>query len=340
MLGSPEKNGLVSIVVPAYNHGQYIDRCIDSIIAQSYTNIELIIVNDGSPDNTAERILARAAECKARFSRFIFIDKQNEGQIKTFNRGCFKATGQYLSICASDDAYTPDAIETLVSFLNENPDYILAVGDNYIMDAQDQTCFWDAQRNIVTNKSTAKYHTFGDFLQSERRKINFNSAEFGSYSSLLNGNYIPNGYVFRRDIFIDTIGGYSEAATLEDFYLHLQLSKHGKYKWINQPLFYYRWHSGNTVRQTDKMVEANTQTFLLERDYAHSHGFTEQFSKSPWLSIDTIQKIPYIYSLEKCQFQSSKRLTLRVFGLKIFEKIKKPPYKTVELFTFKCTFTF
>ena len=274
------KKDLISIVVPTYNHEKYIDRCIDSIIAQTYQNIELIIVNDGSADNTVEKIKARVKECEKRFARFVFIDKENEGQIKTFNRGCFEAKGKYLAICASDDAYTTDAIETLYNFLLKNPDYVLATGDNYIMDDKGQTCFWNKKQENVYNKKEAYFKTFGEKLKRNRKDLNFLSSDFGSYKSFLKNNYIPNGYLFNREIFVDKIGGYSEEAPLEDYYLHLQLSKYGKYKFINKPLFYYRWHSENTVkRKRDEMGRAKEITFLLEKRYAYKNGYKKIFDQ-------------------------------------------------------------
>lgn len=318
---------LISIVVPAYNHEDYIDRCIDSIIAQTYKNIELIIVNDGSPDNTAKKIKARAKECEKRFTRFVFIDKENEGQIKTFNRGCFEAKGKYLAICASDDAYTPDAIETMWKFLSKNSDYILAVGDNYIMDAKGKTCFWDKKQKNVYNEDKDYFKTFGNFLRRIRKDIDFTSNNFGTYKSFLKGNYITNGYLFNREIFVDKIGGYSEEGPLEDYYLHLQLSKYGKYKFIDRPLFYYRWHDKNTIKQRDKMTKAAKTTFLLEKEYAYKNGYKKIFDHGNIKRLG----IPILLELIKKYFPNKKTTTLKVLGLKFFEKKKMDGKKTIKI---------
>ena len=107
------KNALISVVISAYNHEQYIEECIDSIINQTYENIELIILNDGSNDKTAEIINSKSDHCKIRFKRFLFIDKENEGLPKTLNRGCYKSKGTFLAFIGSDDSYESNAIETL-----------------------------------------------------------------------------------------------------------------------------------------------------------------------------------------------------------------------------------
>ena len=130
-LFNKNKEDLISIVIPAYNHEKYIEECIESIISQTYKNIELIIINDGSTDLTAEKIQSKAKDCKRRFKKFIFIDKENEGVSKTLNKGCLKSKGKFIVFCASDDSFTHDAIKTMHDFLKSNPEYVLAVGNNY-----------------------------------------------------------------------------------------------------------------------------------------------------------------------------------------------------------------
>lgn len=309
------KEDLVTIIIPAYNHEKYIDRCIDSIINQTYKNIELIIINDGSKDKTSEIIKNRIKECKKRFKRFIFIDQEHKGQIKTFNKGCFKASGKYLSICSSDDAYTDNAIEVLCDFLLKNPEYVLAVGDNYIMDSEGKRCYWDKKKNNVYCKTDAAYLTFADFLKRIKKDIEFNSPNFGTYQSFLKGNYIPNGYLFDREIFINYIKGYSEKALLEDYYLHLQLSKYGKYKFLNKALFYYRWHSSNTSKNNKEMQEMTMKTICLEKDYAYKNGLKKEFD----FIVNPINRygIPFIieFIIDKNYYQ--KKLILKIFGVSI-----------------------
>ena len=72
MQQSVQQQPLVSIIVPCYNHQDYIQACIESIIGQDYRNLEFIIIDDGSKDRSAEKIKALENQCKARFSRFEF----------------------------------------------------------------------------------------------------------------------------------------------------------------------------------------------------------------------------------------------------------------------------
>ena len=109
--------GLITIVVPAYNHEEFIEECIDSIINQTHRKIELIIINDGSKDRTAEIIKSKSTECEKRFERYLFLDDEHEGVAKSLNKACFLANGEFISLCASDDSYETDSIETMYRFL-------------------------------------------------------------------------------------------------------------------------------------------------------------------------------------------------------------------------------
>ena len=136
-------NTLVSVLVPAYNHENYVQEAIHSVIEQTYENIELIVVDDGSKDNTWQKIQEMKEECEKRFSRVHFETKQNEGTCATLNRLMSLANGEYIAILASDDLYKPQLIEKELQFLSQNPDYILCVGDYEIIDPHSKKCFWN-----------------------------------------------------------------------------------------------------------------------------------------------------------------------------------------------------
>lgn len=105
--------------------------------------------------------------------------------------------------------------------------------------------------------------TFADYLKSERKDVDFNSQEFGCYASFLHENYVPNGYLIRKNI-IDKIECFNIKALLEDWYLMLQISKISKLKYINQLLFSYRWHDRNSIKNNEKTSNYVKKTFLCE----------------------------------------------------------------------------
>ena len=113
---------LISVVVPVYNVEKYIDRCLNSIINQTYRKLEIIIVNDGSTDNS-RKIIDKFSKMD---SRIIVIDKNNGGLSEARNVGINAATGDYITFIDSDDFVSYDYIEYLYSLIEKyNPSAIL-----------------------------------------------------------------------------------------------------------------------------------------------------------------------------------------------------------------------
>ena len=103
---------LVSIIVPIYNAGPYLEQCLDSIVGQTYDNLEIILLNDGSTDNSLS-IMQRYA---ANDNRIKIIDKQNQGYGATCNRGLTEATGTWISIVEPDDWIEPGMYSDMLAF--------------------------------------------------------------------------------------------------------------------------------------------------------------------------------------------------------------------------------
>lgn len=254
---------LVSVIIPAYNHENYIESCLQSVAGQTYSKLELIIVNDGSSDRTHEKITAWIACHKKRFKRIIYINREHKGVGDTLNELIALAKSEYLFQIASDDMAKPEAIEILYHFMNRYREYALAVGDNEIIDRRNTRVYWDLDRNNVSDVEAAVYQTFGEFLQKHRPDVDFNSDQFGELSTLLEGNYIPNGKMFRKSALIK-MGGYRKDF-LEDWYINIMLAKSYKLKYVDQVLFCYRWHDSNSIKNVEyiQRIQDNMREFLI-----------------------------------------------------------------------------
>ena len=103
-------NELVSVIIPAYNAEKFLSQCVESIINQTYRNIEIIIVNDGSRDNTAEI----AKECAKKDSRVKLINKENGGVTSARLKGVQEASGEWIGFVDSDDEIEPEMYERLL----------------------------------------------------------------------------------------------------------------------------------------------------------------------------------------------------------------------------------
>lgn len=106
----------VSVIIPAYNAEKYIEECVLSVLGQSYQNLEVIVVNDGSSDSTLSILL----NMQKRFPSMAVFSKDNEGVSAARNFGISKAHGKYVLLLDSDDAYLPDSVSLLVETAEQN----------------------------------------------------------------------------------------------------------------------------------------------------------------------------------------------------------------------------
>lgn len=223
-------NPLVSVLVPSYNHAEYIAQTIQSVFNQTYNNIELIVIDDGSTDNSVDLL----SQLQTQFS-FKFISRENKGLINTLNEGLNIAKGKYFCVIASDDIFTNQKIELQVKFMEANDDYALCYG-----------------KMKIINKH-------GEFIKNMKSS----SARSGNiFYNLYRRNFITAPTVMlNKDILLDT-GGYSNDYSIEDYPLWLKLSKSYKIGFIDEFLVYYRIHEKNMSSDILKIIK-ETEKILL-----------------------------------------------------------------------------
>ncbi|MEG0901309.1 MAG: glycosyltransferase family A protein, partial [Clostridia bacterium] len=113
------------VVIPCYNHESFVQDSIQSVIDQSYQNIELIIIDDGSKDGSVEKIKEMLDLCEERFIRFKFISRENRGISVTLNEAIRWSKGEYWAICSSDDFYHYNKIEKQVTLMHNDKNIAL-----------------------------------------------------------------------------------------------------------------------------------------------------------------------------------------------------------------------
>jgi glycosyltransferase involved in cell wall biosynthesis len=121
---------LVSIIVPTFNRGPYLERCLRSILDQTYRRLECLVIDGGSKDDSVA-LLERLA---AADSRLRFISEPDQGEVDATNKGLDLARGDIIGIQASDDYYVADAVEQSVLFLLAHPEYIGVGADELFVD--------------------------------------------------------------------------------------------------------------------------------------------------------------------------------------------------------------
>lgn len=119
---------LVSIITPSFNQGRYLEETIQSVLNQDYPNIEYIIIDGGSSDESLE-IIRKYANSLADW-----VSEQDEGQTDAINKGFSRANGEILAWINSDDTYLPNAVSEAVDFLNTHPEAGMVYGDANLID--------------------------------------------------------------------------------------------------------------------------------------------------------------------------------------------------------------
>jgi len=233
-------NPFVSIVIPTYNHAHFLKRALYSIQEQTYTNWEVIVVDNYSTDNTQE-IIDSFTNLRIKYYKI-----HNNGVIAASrNKGIKESNGEWVAFLDSDDWWSPDKIETCVNEITEKIDFI----------------YHDLK--IVGQK-----FSIINLLRSDRtRQVNKNPL----LDMLINGNPISNSSVFVRKKMIDDVGFLNENIVMigaEDFNLWLKIAKiTNKFLYISKFLGYYEYHANGVSRKDmSECHKVATNEFLANLD--------------------------------------------------------------------------
>ena len=274
-----QEGPLVSVIVPAYNHGQYIGDCLKSIINQTYINIELIVINDGSSDNTHNVILSLSDECRKRFKRFVYVNKEkNEGIAKTLNQGIELSKGKYISFLASDDIIMPYKFEVLVSeFEKLGNDYAVVCGDATFIDSKGNRVYLDEQGSAFYKRAEEYYDSFLEYYTRYRTDFDYKK-DFGLYETFLLGNYIPAMATILHSEALKDVGLFDEGNFIEDYDMWLKLSRRYKFKYVQKVVACYRIHESNSVKVLRKeLVLSTTKLLIREKPYSYRNGLKKKW---------------------------------------------------------------
>lgn len=208
-----KKYPLVSVIVPAYNHERYIERCILSVVEQSYPNVELTVIDDESSDNTYEIAMNLQKEYD-----FRLIRQKNRGCATTLNRGISEfSTGKYISTCSSDDYFLKDKIKKHVEYMEANPLVMMSFSKSYYVD----------ENEVILDRVT---RSASKGLKGGRIFTEILLQEF----------HLPVGQMYRRQVF-NTVGLFKEGIWTEDFYMNLKITEQFEVGFLDEFLYCYRF---------------------------------------------------------------------------------------------------
>lgn len=191
-------NALVSVVTPTYNHGAYIIDCIRSVQAQTYPHWEMLIVNDGSPDNTAQ-IVAEYIQ-KSGDTRIRLFNQENVGIFRlgeTYNFALEQSKGEFVAILEGDDLWEPQKLERQVAAMTANPSMVLS---------------WGMAESVKDDLS--EVYGLHPLMDSEHRKYYSNSPPGMLLNLLFIENCLPALTILIRKKTLLDIGGFQQSHNL------------------------------------------------------------------------------------------------------------------------------
>lgn len=228
---------LVSIIMPAFNAEKYLKESVDSILNQTYKNWELLIINDGSSDNTEKLI----SEYVAQDSRIFGLENEgNKGLVFTRNKGLQAAKGKYVANLDSDDIAYPNRLNLQINYLEENPNVVLLGSSCELIDEK------------------------GNHLGFEKREIGQNQIK----SVLVFSNYFINSTVVIRREKLENLSYADNYAPAEDYQLVTQLKDSGELVNLEEVLVKYRLHGNNistiNKKEQDDAIRRIHKNLILE----------------------------------------------------------------------------
>jgi len=205
----------ISIVMPSYNQGEFIERSILSILNQNYPNLELIIIDGGSTDNTLEVIK------KYEEYLYYFVSERDNGQSHALNKGFAVATGDIFTWQNSDDIYLPNILNIVSEIFKDNQDIKICYGDWYSIDTKDEIT--EKTYAMVSKKPNSPYEVMNIYMQAMfwkkgvHKKINEHLHRGMDYDLILYFllNYAKDEF-FKVDKFLAAFRRHPEQKTKTD----------------------------------------------------------------------------------------------------------------------------
>lgn len=249
-------NQLVSIIIPSYNHSQFIAEAIESVLNQTYKNNELIIIDDGSRDDSLSVI-----EKYRKSGSVKIVSQANRGAHNTINRGIELSGGKYISILNSDDVYHEKRIERCMDAIEHH-------GCDMV--------FTDLR-----------------YVDSESRPVVGEKADFYSNLKATSMAMAPENVFWQNNVAVTTsnffilkkainkIGTFRNLRYCHDWDWMLRCVTNGTYTWLHEELLSYRDHESNTIK------EGNTWAHMIENSFVLS-SFMVRYAKKNNASIENL----------------------------------------------------
>jgi len=245
---------LVSVIIPTYNSENFLPQAINSVLTQTYSKVELIVVNDGSTDNTQKAINPYR-------NKLLYLYKENGGPGSARNFGIEKSQGEYIAFLDADDYWLPEKLKTQVRYLKNHRNFALIHSNTWILE----------ENKELYPRFINKLPPIGKF-----------------YQKLFLQNCINNLTVILKRECFDAVGGFDESEALigfEDYDLWLRIASNYEIGYFDEIVAVYRVHPRN-ISSESKAIKS--QIFLMEK-FKNTGSGTQKLSAR--LFLEKEQKI-------------------------------------------------
>jgi hypothetical protein len=235
---------LVSILIPSYNHAQFIRGALRSVLSQTYAQLEIIVIDDGSTDSSPEIIRDELSRCSIQNQ---FISRDNRGAYATINECIALASGRYINALNSDDVFAPNRIEEMIQAVHQSG------------------AEWGFSRCALIDKD-GKPITDADHRAAKIR-MHFSSiqdTEHTSHHFVLGNPAVSTGNIFISKELVQKIGGFSNYRYNHDWAFCLDAIWHSEPVMVRDELYQYRLHSGNTISEAGNEAAKEADTIVSQ----------------------------------------------------------------------------
>lgn len=233
----------VSVIIPVYNVEQYLERCVQSVMRQTYSNLEVILVNDGSTDGS----LSVCKKLQEKYPEIIIVDKPNGGLSSARNAGIRIATGDYIAFLDSDDWVAPDCYEYLLGLSVANEADVADVGIYQVRSEHDQIPKTEEKIEVYCGNDILEHYLYRGMSEQ-------NGAPYSACRKL-----------YRRDLFKDDTESFTEGTINEDICFNYRILRKCRKTAVSNQIKYF-YYQGESSITTGAMKKKDLALLSVSRE--------------------------------------------------------------------------
>ena len=232
-----ENGPLLSVIMPVYNHELYVGEAVESVLNQTYKDLELIVIDDGSKDKSFDVVNRYSAD-----SRLTAIKQENAGAHNAINRGLSMANGQYLAIINSDDVFEKNRFSIMIDYMEKNKNIGFTCSYIQVID--------DKGKKLGVKEGWRNMEPW--LVEHPEKSLKAND-DFVENLIMTNFTSTTSNFLFRREVY-EKIGGMRNLRFAHDWDFALRVAAKYECSIIEMPLMRYRVHNSNTISSNRKWM--------------------------------------------------------------------------------------